>query len=644
MDSVQKEFTYSFKTKEYLTKLGVPITIPLNISAEEFVGRLISAHNLPCFVEEELTRELEKFVIKETEAFHNKNGEEAIRVLQSSGDEEIGNIADRWARAFTQECVNHAPNTKPKDEAVFGEMFHTLIHSPALETIFKLEHTYAIPVECVSHAPNTKPKDEAVFGEMFHTLIHSPALETILKFKLEHTYSMSECVSHAPNTKPKDEAVFGEMFHTLIHSPALETIFKLEHTYSMAVEDIVKQRDAALRKLQDKQAKEMERAVKNLDITHDDLHVNRLAAIHFENTQREESRWDNELRNLQDSQREEFHEWIKNLHEDMGNGVEGPVSRRIRALSESMPVEPEENVPDQPKMEESYTIHLGAQMKTMHNLRLMSIDVLDLGRHKPNREGGILIPQPQRLQTALSLYSTNLSGVVLMVDDRVSSYTGIKRDFATVCQQSTDFHFPDLETQLRVIHQGALRVNARRKDKKKLSGGDSSSSSGSESSRPTSLHEDGELTTNLRTGDFYVTRHSNLAECHIIFHLVSDDSLRSSDINSRHRCILALRNILKYAVQFDILSITLPLFLMYEMYEEMTIPWCIKRAELVFKCVKGFMMEMATWGGNESRTIQFVVPKGISDDLFSQLSSMLPQIFRMSRTVDLTHTTTPKRK
>ena len=59
-------------------------------------------------------------------------------------------------------------------------------------------------------------------------------------------------MSYAPNTKPKDEAVFGEMFHGLIHSPALETVFKLEHTYAMAVEDIVKQRDAALKKLQNK--------------------------------------------------------------------------------------------------------------------------------------------------------------------------------------------------------------------------------------------------------------------------------------------------------------------------------------------------------------------------------------------------------
>lgn len=40
----------------------------------------------------------------------------------------------------------------------------------------------------------------------------------------------------------------------------------------------------------------------------------------------------------------------------------------------------------------------------------------------------------------------------------------------------------------------------------------------------------------------------------------------------------------------------------------MTIPWCQRRAELVFKCVKGFMMEMATYESSSSRTIQFLVP------------------------------------
>ena len=35
----------------------------------------------------------------------------------------------------------------------------------------------------------------------------------------------------------------------------------------------------------------------------------------------------------------------------------------------------------------------------------------------------------------------------------------------------------------------------------------------------------------------------------------------------------------------------------------------MKRAELVLKCVKGFMMEVASWGGSEIKTVQFLVPR-----------------------------------
>ena len=43
--------------------------------------------------------------------------------------------------------------------------------------------------------------------------------------------------------------------------------------------------------------------------------------------------------------------------------------------------------------------------------------------------------------------------------------------------------------------------------------------------------------------------------------------------------------------------------------KDMTVAWCTKRAELVFKCVKGFMIEMASWGGAELKNLQFLVPK-----------------------------------
>jgi hypothetical protein len=45
------------------------------------------------------------------------------------------------------------------------------------------------------------------------------------------------------------------------------------------------------------------------------------------------------------------------------------------------------------------------------------------------------------------------------------------------------------------------------------------------------------------------------------------------------------------------------------MSEEMTISWVMKRAELVLKCIKGFMIEFVNWGAQESRTLQFVVPQ-----------------------------------
>ena len=42
-------------------------------------------------------------------------------------------------------------------------------------------------------------------------------------------------------------------------------------------------------------------------------------------------------------------------------------------------------------------------------------------------------------------------------------------------------------------------------------------------------------------------------------------------------------------------TLTLPLLLTHDMSEEMTVAWCMKRAELVLKCVKGFMMEVSKY-------------------------------------------------
>ena len=54
----------------------------------------------------------------------------------------------------------------------------------------------------------------------------------------------------------------------------------------------------------------------------------------------------------------------------------------------------------------------------------------------------------------------------------------------------------------------------------------------------------------------------------------------------------------------------------------------MKRAELVFKCVKGFMMEIATYGGAEALTIQFLVPLVSSCFISYNLNFILKNISR----------------
>ena len=94
-------------------------------------------------------------------------------------------------------------------------------------------------------------------------------------------------------------------------------------------------------------------------------------------------------------------------------------------------------------------------------------------------------------------------------------------------------------------------------------------------------------------------------------------------------------SVLKTASLCGVTTLTIPLLLTMSLTDEMTsVSWCLRRAELVFKCVKGFMMEVASCGGGEDlKTLQFVVPKDIDQDVFNRLTSMLASIFRSSNPI-----------
>lgn len=538
----EREFVYKFKVGSQCLELRVPLKFPVQENASYLHGRLMLLHSLPCFIEKDLKEALSQFIEVESLKDYDRDAEASLESVKS-GEVDLHQLANTWAKAYAETTLEHA-----------------------------------------------RPEE------------------------------------------PSWDEDFADVYHDLIHSPASETLLNLEHNYFVSISELIGERDVELKKLRERQGIEMEKVMQELGKSLTDQDVNSLAAQHFESQQDLENKWSNELKQSTAIQKQEYQEWVIKLHQDLKNPNNSSLSEEIKVQPSQFRESVEANgriYEEQRKLEESFTIHLGAQLKTMHNLRLLRADMLDFCKHKRNHRSGVKL---HRLQTALSLYSTSLCGLVLLVDNRINSYSGIKRDFATVCQECTDFHFPRIEEQLEVVQQVVLYARTQRRSKLKESH-DSGNRNG-ESDDKTKNADRNYL--NILPGEFYITRHSNLSEIHVAFHLCVDDNVKSGNITARDPAIMGLRNILKVCCTHDITTISIPLLLVHDMSEEMTIPWCLRRAELVFKCVKGFMMEMASWDGGISRTVQFLVPQSISEEMFYQLSNMLPQIFRVSSTLTLT--------
>ena len=219
------------------------------------------------------------------------------------------------------------------------------------------------------------------------------------------------------------------------------------------------------------------------------------------------------------------------------------------------------------RIEESYTIQLGAQLKSTHNLRLIRCDILEYCKDrfktvKPNEMTSITdCIEPHSMLTAMSLYSTNkINALVLLADNHLENSNSLtskiasndsdsndtSQSFKEICNKNGyDFHFRSIEEQIDTAIKCINSVNK--------------------------VQDQNFATLNI--GDFYVTKHSNLSQTHVVFHLAAFDkinesnNMKQSDLSSRHPVILGLRNILKTCIQNNVQTITFPLLLTHQMTE-----------------------------------------------------------------------------
>ncbi|CAG8712093.1 7042_t:CDS:2, partial [Cetraspora pellucida] len=271
------------------------------------------------------------------------------------------------------------------------------------------------------------------------------------------------------------------------------------------------------------------------------------------------------------------------------------------------------NVPmmhsDNSQLGESFTISLGNQVKSTHNLRLLVSDVDDLLKSSNDQLKEIA----HRAQTAANLYSQDLAAIVLLLTPQdwptYKFGKGANKAFFERCKESTEFHFDDVEAQLEAIEKDFTNDRG---------------------------------VSSIKEGDFFITRHSNLPMFQVIFHLVIDfESMENTHLAQCTEAINGLRNILRTVERFDITNISLPFLLLPSnidcfsdpLFDDKENDLC-KRGELVLKCAKGFMMKNSrvpkhmTVKEQETKTVSFLLPKGASEQQFNSFRMLLTSIFR----------------
>ena len=231
-----------------------------------------------------------------------------------------------------------------------------------------------------------------------------------------------------------------DVYQRVLLSPAVGALLDQEYELSVTLKELADEQEREWAELTQRQTEELQHAVELLT----EREVNEVSVRHCEERQIFESGWESRMLNVQETQKLHFREWLLGMVEIVATGGQLPVRPTEDPEYEATNSQQEQvEVQDIYRLEESFTIQLGAQMKQSHNLRLVCADALDLCRQPLTSRN-----DPQRLQMALSLYSNNLSGLVLLVDDRLSAFTGMETEFLRICKRAAELHFSRADIQL----------------------------------------------------------------------------------------------------------------------------------------------------------------------------------------------------
>lgn len=220
-----------------------------------------------------------------------------------------------------------------------------------------------------------------------------------------------------------------------------------------------------------------------------------------------------------------------------------------------------------------------------------------------------------------SPYSSNLSALVIpsyninflliylyISHTKILNGSNLEKQLIELCHQKPEFHFEPIEIQLAELN--------------------------------TAIEQKYGLGSSLKTGDFIVTKHSNLSEIHFVFHLATEKNaglfcikffLIKIDLEELTNLLIpGLKNILLLSSHYDVSCITLPLLLIQDEYVFQFSDIAIQKHILsMAKLVKTFLLENTKQQHNSLKTIQFVVntPESYSQKILNDTLDKVKSLF-----------------
>eukprot|EP00743_Colponemidia_sp_Colp-15_P008688 GILK01009458.1.p1 GENE.GILK01009458.1~~GILK01009458.1.p1 ORF type:complete len:566 (+),score=98.71 GILK01009458.1:147-1700(+) len=353
----------------------------------------------------------------------------------------------------------------------------------------------------------------------------------------------------------QDVVTFWFAYNAIVHSSQAlcETLYHFETSFAKSLRNVLDGRDVALRNKERVHAHDIEIALQQSLLQAD---IESMIMKHVEDVERAEMFWQHEISEVKKRQKHDYREFVLQMLQD--SDVARQVQQDGELLSKRDPT-PRTAEPTQEPTQDRFWVYLGAQLKSIFELRLIQADLMKVCEPSiaanPSSSVGSTrsaLPPPHiaSVQTLKRLYLNQLSAVIRFTNDDLSFQNQRAKDLLSCCESSTEFHFSSLSDQFAELKESLAADTLDKHDRFERS--------------------PGRCNGGLQVGDFYVTKHSNLAHVHLIFHLVLASTSTQSNLQSsmpraewsnQSTIVNRLKELISFANRYDVRCIYIPLVL-----------------------------------------------------------------------------------